>query len=311
MSRISSFFVSKTPYLFVARYALSVIMMAYAVMKLNAMQFNAIIPVSAWGQTLEHISGSQLTWAFLGHSRWFQVLLGVFEFVPAVLLLFKRSALLGAILMLPMTLSVCLINYAMHLWYNTQRISLIMLLLNLLILLLEWSIVKKMFSMALGAAVSRKYFLVELLVALALISYSVLKKTSFADYGQREYNELTGDWFHRHGNEFVLVSECINSNPTGANDYIPRASRPGDSMLPLRDLRLYFGPWEMYSELNDSVNNKAGSKRYEIHEKDKVLHIDEKYRLTEQTIGNFLLPLGKFPLHTAQRQFNTATTCKG
>ena len=54
----------------------------------------------------------ELTWAFLGFSTWFSILLGFLELVPGFLLLFKRTKFLGAILLFPSLLGVFLVNNA-------------------------------------------------------------------------------------------------------------------------------------------------------------------------------------------------------
>jgi hypothetical protein len=65
-----------------------------------------IIPTSVWLTPLEGLTGKNITWAFLGFSPWFQTLLGLLEFVPAFFLLFTRTAFIGSIFLLPLTLGV-------------------------------------------------------------------------------------------------------------------------------------------------------------------------------------------------------------
>ena len=114
------------------RYLLGAWMLPYGISKLANFQFQ----VSAWdyAQPLGELSGKVLTWAFLGYQPWFQFLLGALETVPAVLLLFRRTWRLGALLLLPMILNVTLMNYAMDLWDATKTISLSMLMLNVILI---------------------------------------------------------------------------------------------------------------------------------------------------------------------------------
>lgn len=257
MKNIISFLKKNDLYYAIARYALAAIMLRYSVMKVYGMQFATVLPFSSWGQSLEHLSGYQLTWAFLGHSYWFQVFMGLFEFIPACLLLFRRTAFAGAILMLPMTVGVLMVNYFMDLWSNTKQFSVVLLALNLLVFAFERKRIAAIISIIVGK-VKYKYLILEIVIALLLIGSAVYKKAIKTTYHRDVTNVLTGDWFYKKSYEFNLVSERIN-----------------DSLLPHHSVRAYFDPYSQYSELNDSVNNGDGYKHYEIDEKRKTLYITE------------------------------------
>ena len=253
---IISFFRKKSLYHGLCRYVLGTLMIGFATMKLIGMQFSNIAgPTSSYQQPLEYLTGIQLTWAFLGYAKWFQVLLGIFEFVPSCLLLFRRTAFVGAILMFPMTLSVFLINFALHLWQDTQLLSAALLTLNIICILFEWKKLGQIGRIIIGSEIKLKYVIPEVLVAMVLISLPAIKKIR-ADYGKSFQNVLTGDWFHQHPNEYTLISEKIN-----------------DSTLPHHLLKSYFGSWEEYSEINDSMSNWDGYKRYLINTQQHTLKI--------------------------------------
>jgi hypothetical protein len=116
----------------IARYLLGLDILIYGISKLSNLQFQ----VSPWtyAHPLIQTSGSMLTWAFLGYQPWFQFLLGVFETIPGLLLLGRRTWRLGALLLFPVLSNVVLINYALDLWRDTQIISSVLLLLNLFLL---------------------------------------------------------------------------------------------------------------------------------------------------------------------------------
>lgn len=265
MKKIFSFLTKKYFYYAIARYALSIGMLGFGVMKILGLQFNNIAgPASSYQQSLEHLTGIQLTWAFLGYSTWFQVLLGILEFVPASLLLFRRTAFAGAIFLLPMTICVFFINFGLHLWQDTQILSAVHLVLNLSLFLFEWKKVRQMASIAFGAEGSYKYILTEIIVAIILISGAVVRKGQ-ADYGKSRQDVLTGDWYHRHPVEYSLIAEKIN-----------------DSTIPPHVLKSFFGSWEEYSEINDIANNWDGYKSYSVNEKTQTLTIsDERNRISK------------------------------
>jgi hypothetical protein len=120
-----------------ARYFLALGMIPYAVNKILRYQFQ----VSAWSyaQSLNNTPGTMLTWAMMGFAPWFQALLGVVELVPAVLLLNARTRRIGALLMFPVVLNVALINFALHLWFDTRIISAVLLAVNLFLLLIDFN----------------------------------------------------------------------------------------------------------------------------------------------------------------------------
>lgn len=238
MKRILAFLAQKSLYLGICRYLLALTMLPYAVSKLCRLQF-VVLPVSTWALPLEKLSGIYLTWSFLGYAPWFQVLLGFFELVPALLLLFRRTMLAGALLMLPMTVSVFLVNHAFHLWPGTRLISLALLLLNVLILLLEWNRIAAVFQVILQGR-KTKGLAIESglnLVVVGTLLYFLAPKLS---HYRGEENELTGDWYHKHPNEWSLQSEYLR-----------------DSVIRFRPEKIYFGP-EAFSKIDDGFHPHSG-----------------------------------------------------
>jgi hypothetical protein len=122
----------------VARFALALGMMPYGISKLLDFQFQ--VGASSYARPLGSAAGTTLTWAFLGYSPVFQFLLGAFETIPAILLLFARTSRLGALLLLPVLLNVVLINYFLDLWPGTRLISSVLLGLNVFLLLYDFRI---------------------------------------------------------------------------------------------------------------------------------------------------------------------------
>jgi uncharacterized membrane protein YphA (DoxX/SURF4 family) len=119
----------------VARLVLGAGMMPYGISKLMNLQFQ--VGASVYARPLGDIPGTGLTWAFLGYSPAFQFLMGVFETVPSLMLLFARTRRLGALLLFPVLLNVVLINYFLNLWTATQIISSVLLVLNIFLILAD------------------------------------------------------------------------------------------------------------------------------------------------------------------------------
>ncbi|RYE12527.1 MAG: hypothetical protein EOP45_22705 [Sphingobacteriaceae bacterium] len=173
MKRVISFFKRKDLYLGLTRYALSLWMLPYAISKILQVQFR-FDPATLQQLSASELTGKQLTWLFLGHSTWFEILLGFFELIPAVLLVFRRTTLLGAVLMLPMTLNVLLINFAFQLWDGTKQIAVFLFTLNCLILIFEWRRIRFMWQLALQKSVVTKYPAVEWIINIVFLAGMIL-----------------------------------------------------------------------------------------------------------------------------------------
>lgn len=234
------------------RFFLGFSLLTYGLTKIYQTQF-ITLPFAAWQSPLEKLPGTRLAWAFLGRTPWFQILLGFLEFVPAMLLLFRRTAVLGAILLLPMTLNVFVINHALDLWSGTKALSAQFLAANVLILLFEWKKIRDIFLIIINKGTAFKYFRWEALIILAtVIAFLYPFSNMLLDY-KNQKNALTGNWFNSHPNEWILQSEKIN-----------------DSTLDHRVLKSYFGVYGSYSEINDTGFVFNGIS-YNVDEKRKTL----------------------------------------
>jgi hypothetical protein len=167
MNQLFTFFTKKYFYLTITRYLLGIVMIPYGLTKILRTQFVLTGFSLTQLQPLESIPGTTLAWAFLGHSLWFQVLLGFLDLIPAILLLFRRTTLLGAVLMLPVTINVFLINYALDLWVGTKVIGGGLLILNILVLIFHWTKIKSMFKVIIDKAVQFKFTKAETAINIA------------------------------------------------------------------------------------------------------------------------------------------------
>jgi len=90
------------------RYVSAFLLFTYALSKMLGRQFTlppeiALRPVGA-------LSGYQLAWLYYGHSHAYALILGLIQLGGGALLLFRKSALLGAALMLPVMTNIVMIN---------------------------------------------------------------------------------------------------------------------------------------------------------------------------------------------------------
>jgi hypothetical protein len=270
MNSILSIFKSKYFYIGILRYGLALIMIGYGIIKMKGVQGGFLTPGSSWQLPLEALDGSQIIWSFVGYSRWFQFLLGALEFIPACLLLFRRTQLLGALLMLPMTLGVFFVNFALDLWQFTKIGSSLLLTVNVIILLSHRQKLKAVARMLLTTTNKRKYGWVEVAINILLIAFMSRKLfTPFYHDERAHFEPFCGDCFNHHPNEWILIKETQN-----------------DSLLLPVNLRCYFTPRGAYSEINDQ-NNSTAYLMYQVDPKTSTLSIEKGPHFEYWT---FLLP---------------------
>lgn len=110
------FLYSKIPHAFavqsllitIIRYFLASIILSYGFAKVFASQFPHLM--ANMDARFIELSPMRVAWSFFGYSRGYQIFLGWGEVIPAVLLLFRRTSLLGALIMFVVMLNVFLVN---------------------------------------------------------------------------------------------------------------------------------------------------------------------------------------------------------
>ncbi|SHM64665.1 hypothetical protein SAMN05444266_109323 [Chitinophaga jiangningensis] len=97
----------------IIRYSLALTLLNYGVSKITNQQFTDI-SLYQLDKPLGYSSPMGLAWNFFGYSRGYNIFMGLAEVIPALLLLFRRTALLGALL----TLTVMVNVFALNIFYN-------------------------------------------------------------------------------------------------------------------------------------------------------------------------------------------------
>jgi len=89
------------------RYFCAFMLYMYGVSKLLHLQFNL---AELAPRPIGSLNGYQLTWFYFGYSRIYACILGLTQVTGATLLLFRKTTLLGAVVMLPVMANILLIN---------------------------------------------------------------------------------------------------------------------------------------------------------------------------------------------------------
>ncbi len=111
------------------RYALAYLMFFYGTGKL----FNRFFDITYLAQDtkLGELSSFYLTWYFFGRSTVQIIFLGLMELIPGLMLLFRRTYFLGAVLLLPVSANVFIVNAFNRVSGFTLIVSFIIFLGNL------------------------------------------------------------------------------------------------------------------------------------------------------------------------------------
>jgi uncharacterized membrane protein YphA (DoxX/SURF4 family) len=90
------------------RYLSAYLLFTYGISKLAGVQF-ALSPDIA-RRAIGSLSGFQLTWYYYSYSHIYASLLGLTQLVGGALLLFRKTALMGAAIMTPVMANILMIN---------------------------------------------------------------------------------------------------------------------------------------------------------------------------------------------------------
>ena len=90
------------------RYACAFLLYMYGVSKLAHLQFH--LGPEILKRPLGSLTGYELTWYYYGYSRSYACLLGVTQVLGATLLLFRKTTLAGAAMMMPVMANILLVN---------------------------------------------------------------------------------------------------------------------------------------------------------------------------------------------------------
>lgn len=106
----------------------------YGAAKVLKTQFQA--PNYILERPIGELNGFWLTWAYFGHSQTMALLIGITQIIGSILLLFKRTRLLGIFILIPIMLNINLVNHFYDIsplaYYNALHYTFILFFLMLL-----------------------------------------------------------------------------------------------------------------------------------------------------------------------------------
>lgn len=115
----------------VIRVGLGLIFATYGLVKVLGGQYN----YGDWVIDKKTVSGTSLVWAFFGYSQFYGRATGLFELLPAILIMIPRTATIGAAALFAVSLNITLLDFA----YDYPAVRYFALLYTVLLAVLLWA----------------------------------------------------------------------------------------------------------------------------------------------------------------------------
>jgi hypothetical protein len=163
------------------RYLSAYLLFTYGTSKLAGLQFTLAPDIAR--RAIGSLNGFQLTWYYYSYSHAYASLLGLTQLAGGTLLLFRKTALLGAAIMTPMMANILMINLFCHIAIGAECAATFLLASMLALLWHERDVLRSLFWTKQGpeAPTSRTFHR----SMAALIVLIVIAQTVFIFYMRR------------------------------------------------------------------------------------------------------------------------------
>jgi len=198
----------------IVAYYLAVVMMKYGFDKIFKVQFYLPEPNTLY-TPLGMLDRDILFWSTMGTSRTYNIFLGVMEVVPAIMLLFSRTRLLGLCILSGILVNVVFINFGFDI--SVKLYSLFLLFLTLLLLVPFFNQLAQFFIFNKSTVLNRlsgKELIASNPLRLALKSVVItlfFVETLFTYIQQQQFNDDAVPRNLLHGAYEVFEVESVNA----------------------------------------------------------------------------------------------------
>lgn len=125
----------------IIRYWLAYSISTYGFAKIVGSQFSN--PYHRNDMVIGQLSGFQLTWIYFGHSYTLSAIIGCLQILGSVLLLFRKTQLMGTLVLLPVMINICLIDLFFDIPQQAFFLSILYTAALLFLLILRWDDLKR------------------------------------------------------------------------------------------------------------------------------------------------------------------------
>jgi hypothetical protein len=189
----------------IIRYWLAACISSYGFAKILRTQFEHSI--SSNDSLVQNLSGFDLTWNYFGHSYALALIIALAQIGGSVLLLFRRTTLLGVIILFPVMLNILLINW----FYNIDAyafLNSILYTLGLLYLLIfRWKDIRAILFKPVYTFPIIRLGLIKFLIRVLVIAYPLGVIYHFSYTNKPSF--LVGKW---HVDQLIRNNDTLKSN---------------------------------------------------------------------------------------------------
>jgi hypothetical protein len=185
----------------VLRYYAAFTLLGYGFAKIMGAQFTVLD--SELAKPMGDVSGFWLTWYYFGYSPIYSNLIATFQIGGAILLCFGRTALLGALLLLPVMVNIIGVDlWIIHFpWSNGALRNAIYVSIALLVVILfhardVWNLLFRNRKYAVAIFGGYRHWIVGLQICLvtAMVAYSAHRAYWIANVNNRAPTPIDGAW---------------------------------------------------------------------------------------------------------------------
>jgi len=115
-------------------------LISYSAAKVFKGQF--LVPLSVWDTPLGELSGFYMAWSFFGWSEPYSLFIAAVQFIGAVLLLFRRATLMGALLLFPILLNIVLIDVFYSILLSALINAVVLTIMLSIIIASHWRLIQ-------------------------------------------------------------------------------------------------------------------------------------------------------------------------
>jgi hypothetical protein len=177
-----------------SRYVAAFLLLTYGLAKLTGAQFTVL--ESELDKPLREVSGFWLTWYYFGYSPIYGTIVAVAQIAGAVALLGRRTALVGALLLLPLVGNIILINIFYAIDVGALLVAIV---IGSCLVRIIAAHTDRLAQLLLSAAPPRTLTgrTVKALVCMAIVAVPLLWTYYIANYNNRLPTPIDGTWVVR------------------------------------------------------------------------------------------------------------------
>lgn len=241
------------------RYFIAMDMVAFGLEKIFHLQF--VLPLGILDNPFSSLNGEQLIWAFFGKYYPFTLIIAGLQIIGAVLLLFRRTWLLGVITLLPIFCNILLLDWFYDLALIVNLYITILTLATVYLLFSEYSRLKDFFFAAtssLPVVPFRSKNVIRfsaLVIPVGLMALYPLPKTYPEIYGKYDVKsfDINGKTQHTETCRDSILTKVFIDNSDFVLEYNNYQQRAIGSYSYNRTTRQIKVNWRYPAKMNDTL----------------------------------------------------------